>query len=107
MSLSSSPVTVVVLTFNEEQNIRCCLESVRGWADEIFVVDSYSTDATEQIVREYTNHFVQHAYESHPAQWQWSLQNLPFRNRWVFAVDADWSISEELRAELARLLPGV
>jgi len=98
---------VVILTFNEELNIQRCLETVSGWADEIFVVDSFSTDATEQIVRRYTQNFVQHAYESHPAQWHWALHHLPFRNPWVFAVDADWQISSELKSALSHCLLGL
>jgi glycosyltransferase involved in cell wall biosynthesis len=101
------PVSVVVMTFNEERNIEPCLQSVAGWADEVIVVDSFSTDRTEQIARTYTSNFVQHAYESHPAQWQWVLDNLPLQNDWIFAVDADFRVSEKLKAALTDQLPNL
>ena len=52
-------ISVCIITFNEEKNIRRCLESVK-WADEIIVVDSFSTDSTEAICREYTDRFFKH-----------------------------------------------
>lgn len=104
-SSSTGPVSVVVMTFNEEANVGACLESVAGWADEIFVVDSFSTDRTEEIARGFPVTFVQHAYKSHPDQWSWALQNLTFKNQWVLALDADFRVSPELRAALAREIP--
>lgn len=97
-------ISVVILTYNEEKNLKTCLESVSGWADEIFVVDSFSNDSTEKIARNYTENFIQHRYESHPAQWNWALQNLPFRNEWIFAIDADWQVTPKLKAEISRKL---
>lgn len=91
------PLTAVVMTYNEELNIGRCLESVEGWADEVFVVDSFSTDATLGIARRYTCEIVQHVYEGHPQQWTWALASLPFKHSWILALDADFVVTPELR----------
>jgi cellulose synthase/poly-beta-1,6-N-acetylglucosamine synthase-like glycosyltransferase len=72
------PLTVVVLTYNEERNLSACLESVAGWAGEIFVVDSGSTDHTVEIAERHGARVVTHSFESHAKQWNWALHYLPF-----------------------------
>jgi glycosyltransferase involved in cell wall biosynthesis len=96
----------VVLCHDEEPNIRRCLESVAGWWP-IFVVDSGSTDRTREICAEFTPHVVVHSYANHAAQWQWALDNLPVDCDWVLALDADFTVTPELRAEIDRRLPGL
>lgn len=89
-------VTAVVLTYNEEANLAKCLDSLAPYADEIVVVDSFSTDATVSIAKRYTDHVYQHVYEGHPQQWRWTLENVPTKNEWIFAVDADFVVTPEL-----------
>lgn len=98
------PLSVVIMTFNEELNVEHCLRWVHGWADEIFVVDSFSTDQTLDIVRRYTDLVFQHAYEGHSQQWNWALQSLPFNNSWVLALDADFSVTPELREAITQVV---
>ena len=90
------PVSVVVMTYNEDLNIERCLASVHGWAGETFIVDSFSTDGTLEIARRYTHKIYQRRYDGHPQQWRWALDNLRFRYDWVFAVDADFQVTQEL-----------
>lgn len=104
MNNPTVPISVIVMTFNEEVNIERCLQSLAGWAD-ITVVDSYSTDATEEICRRYTEKFYQNRYVSHPVQWEWALNNVPLAHEWVFAVDADFIVTPELKTALQQLLP--
>src|SRR5688572_24061986 len=94
------PVSVIILTYNEEKNIRACLESVKDWAQDIFVVDSFSDDATEAIVKEYTPNFIQHAFENYSAQRNWAFLHLPLQTEWVMNLDADHRVMPELKAEL-------
>ena len=101
------PVSVVLLTYNEELNVEHALRSVAGWADEILVVDSSSTDGTLDICRKYTDKIYQHAFENHGKQVNWALDNVPIRNPWVMQLDADEMITPELAAELAESLPGL
>jgi glycosyltransferase involved in cell wall biosynthesis len=98
------PISVIVLTFNEERNLAACLGSVAGWAAQIFVVDSGSTDGTVNIANECGATVVAHAFESHARQWQWALATLPINAAWVLAIDADQSLTPELRADIAARL---
>jgi len=100
----SPPVSVLVPTLDEELNLPDCLDSV-AWADEVFVVDSYSRDRTVQIARERGAHVVQHPFESYSRQKNWALDTLPFRNPWVLIVDADERVTPELKCEMETVLP--
>jgi glycosyltransferase involved in cell wall biosynthesis len=100
----SVPVSVLVPTLDEELNLPDCLDSV-AWADEVFVVDSYSRDHTVEIARGRGAHVVQHPFESYSRQKNWALDTLPFRNEWVLIVDADERVTPELRREIASILP--
>ena len=96
--------SVIVLTLNEEQNLPACLRSVADCASQVFVVDSGSTDATIRIASEFGAQVVTHAFQSHSQQWEWALATLPVRSPWVLALDADQSLTPELRASILREL---
>jgi glycosyltransferase involved in cell wall biosynthesis len=98
------PLTVVVLTYNEERNLPACLESVAGWASEVFVVDSGSTDGTVAVAERYGAKIVAHEFETHARQWNWALRSLPFAQAWVLCLDADHRVTAELAVEIATLL---
>ena len=102
----SLPLTVIILTQDEEENIRDCLESVKGRSDEILVVDSGSKDATLAIVKEYTDRIYFHPFINYADQRNWAQKNLPLRNEWVFHLDADERMTEDLFLELKRLFNG-
>lgn len=98
------PVSVIVPVKNEERNITACLESV-GWADEIWVVDSHSTDSTCEIARRHGARVEQFDYAgSFPKKKNWALQNLPLKNEWVLLLDADERVMPELQAEISDVL---
>jgi glycosyltransferase involved in cell wall biosynthesis len=99
----SVPVSVLIPTLDEEVNLPECLSSV-AWADEVFVVDSFSNDRTTTIARDSGAQVVQHAFESYSRQKNWALDNLPFRNEWVLIVDADERVTPELRCEIETTL---
>src|ERR1700731_3626555 len=99
----SVPVSVLVPTLDEELNLAACLDSV-AWADEGFVVDSFSHDRTTQIACDHGAHVVQHTFESYSRQKNWALDPLPFRNEWVLIVDADERVPEALRREIESVL---
>ncbi|MBW7881348.1 MAG: glycosyltransferase family 2 protein [Caldilineaceae bacterium] len=101
------PLSVLFLTYNEEANIEAGLRSVQGWANEILVVDSGSTDGTLDIVRRYTSKVYHHPFESWGQQVNWALANLPFQNEWVFRLDADEFVTPELRDELLTIFTQV
>jgi glycosyltransferase involved in cell wall biosynthesis len=97
------PLSVVFLTFNEEANLADCLRAVAGWAAEIFVVDSGSTDATLGIARRYGAQCFYHPFEGHTRQWNWALRNLPFTWDWALCLDADQRLTLDLKSEIALL----
>ena len=97
----SVPISVVILTRDEERNLPACLASLQGLVAEIFVVDSGSTDATVEIACQYGAHVVQHEFSGHNAQWHWALTTLPIQNAWVLGLDADQRLTPELAREMA------
>jgi glycosyltransferase involved in cell wall biosynthesis len=97
-------ITLIVMTRDEEKNLPHCLASVKGLADEIFVVDSGSSDATHAIARSHGAHVVVHEFTTQADQFNWALDNLPIDSHWVLRLDADEYLLPELRAEIARVL---
>ena len=100
-------VSVLILTYNEELNVKHCLESVTELSDDILVVDSFSEDRTLDIVKQYTPETYQHPFESWGAQVNWALDNLPFEGDWILRLDADELLTPELRRELIETLPSL
>jgi len=92
-------LSVVIITYNEEKNIARCIESVREVADEILVVDSFSTDATERICKGCGATFVQHAFEGHIEQKNFALSLA--QHDCILSLDADEALSPELSAGIA------
>ncbi|MGK7887233.1 MAG: glycosyltransferase family 2 protein [Crocosphaera sp.] len=94
------PVSVLIPALNEELNLPACLESVAR-ADEVFVVDSQSSDRSIEISQKYGANVVQFNFNGRwPKKKNWSLENLPFRNEWVLIVDCDERITPELWDEI-------
>ncbi|MBD0343850.1 MAG: glycosyltransferase family 2 protein [Coleofasciculus sp. Co-bin14] len=95
------PVSVLIPAKNEQSNLPACLESLQR-ADEVFVVDSQSSDRSVEIAKTYGAHVVQFQFNGHwPKKKNWSLENLPFRNEWVLIVDCDERIPPELWDEIS------
>jgi glycosyltransferase involved in cell wall biosynthesis len=96
----SVPVSVVVLTLNEEPNIRRCLASV-AWADQIVVLDSGSADRTVPLARSLGAEVAEQPWLGYSAQRDYALRLPLLRHDWVYFVDADEWISPQLAAEIA------
>jgi len=97
------PISAIILTYNEEKNVGLSLQSLTGWIDDIFVVDSGSTDTTLAIAERYGANAVHHPFETHARQWAWALENLPVKHEWILGLDADQRVTPELREELIQL----
>ena len=96
--MQSVKLSVVIITLNEERNIGRCIDSVVGAADEIVVVDSFSTDATEAICKTKGVRFLQHPFESYIAQKNVALDAAAYDH--VLALDADEALTDELRQSI-------
>lgn len=94
-------LSVLVPTYSCESIIRECLESVK-WADEILICDSFSTDRTVEICREYTSNILQHEYVNSAKQKNWAIPRCA--NEWVLVIDSDERLEPELREEIQTFL---
>lgn len=103
---ASAPVSLIVLTYNEEVNVEHCLKSVCDWVGEIIIVDSFSTDKTLEICRKYTAKIYQHPFENQAKQFNWALDDVPIAYDWVMRLDADEMVTPELAGEIKRTLDG-
>ena len=95
---NSVNISATIITFNEEKKVEECLQSLSGIADEIIVVDSCSTDRTEQICRRYNVKFISHPFEGYVAQKNFAMSQATFDH--ILALDADERLSDELRGSI-------
>ncbi len=96
-------ITPVILTFNEAPNLNRTLRQLT-WAKRIVVIDSFSTDETLQILRQYPQvEIYQRRFDTHARQWNYGLAQV--QTEWVLSLDADYFVSNELIAEMAVLDP--
>jgi glycosyltransferase involved in cell wall biosynthesis len=96
------PVSVLILTLNEEKNLPACLESVK-WCDDIVVLDSFSTDRTVEIAKSANARVVQRRFDNWAAHQNWAVRNIPFKHPWVYYSDADEIVPSELRDEMCEV----
>lgn len=92
-------VSVLVLTLNEESNIRACLESL-AWSDDLVVLDSFSTDGTASVACAAGARVVQRKFDNWSAHQNWAVANLQFKHPWVLYLDADERCTEQMRDEI-------
>jgi len=91
-------LSVVIITFNEERNIERCIKSLVGIADDVVVVDSYSTDKTKEICETLGARFVQHKFDGHIEQKNWAITQAKYPH--VLSLDADEAIDETLKKSI-------
>jgi glycosyltransferase involved in cell wall biosynthesis len=102
--MTKVPVSVVVITKNEERNMHDCLKSVVDWADEIVIVDDESSDKTVEIAKSYGANIYHRKMDNEGIHRNWAYSKA--RNEWVLSLDADEKVSPELAAEIMATLPG-
>ena len=95
--------SIIILTFNEEGNIRRCLDSINDFTDDIIIVDSFSTDATLKICADYGCRIYQHKFVNQAIQFNWALDNLPLERPWILRLDCDEVLTTKLKQELVKL----
>ena len=95
--------TVILLSFNSQDTLGATLNRAREVSNEIFVVDSFSSDGTVALAESYGAKVVQHAFENYGAQRNWGIDNLPITSRWQLHLDADEVMDDELVAAIDAL----
>ena len=100
-AMDKVPVSVYVLTYNNRRTIEPCLQSL-GWAQELVVVDSFSTDGTYEICQQYTDKIYQRKWSGHRDQYQYAAHQTT--RDWMMFVDADEEIPPELAEEIRKVL---
>lgn len=100
MAEKLSDITVIILTKNEEKNIEKCISSAKQIARRILVVDSGSVDRTVALAKENGAEIVYHEWFGHAAQFNWALDNCGIKTEWVFRLDADERVTEQLANEI-------
>ena len=93
---------IIILTFNEEINIKKCLESIKDFADEIIIMTSYSTDNTKSICENYKVKFVQNKFVNQAKQFNWALSNVEIKSEWIMRLDADEEVTKDLAREIKK-----
>ncbi|MEZ5058259.1 MAG: glycosyltransferase family 2 protein, partial [Saprospiraceae bacterium] len=94
-------LSVAIMTFNEEDNIRPCLDAIKDVADEIYILDSFSTDKTVEIAQSYGARVEQKPFERYDKQRDYCIQNTS--HEWVLSLDADEIPDAKMLDEIARL----
>ena len=102
--LGKVPIAVVMISLNEAHNMEAVLENLKGWAQEVFLVDSYSQDETVDIALRYGVHVVQRQFRGFGDQWNFALRELPINARWTMKLDPDERLSDELKQNLQKVL---
>ena len=98
-------IAVVILTYNEALHLPRALAHIRSFAQEIFVIDSFSTDNTVDLAEAAGAHVLQHPFRYQAEQFEWALQNAPITSDWVMRLDADEIVEADLAEEIVAKLP--
>jgi glycosyltransferase involved in cell wall biosynthesis len=94
-------ISAVIITFNEQDFIGRCLSSLEGIADEIIVVDSFSTDSTEEVCKKYNVKFIKHEFEGYVEQKNYALSLAGYQH--ILSLDADEALGEELKESILKI----
>lgn len=98
-------IAIIILTYNEARHIERCIGSARRVSDKVYVVDSHSTDGTQEIARRLGATVVEHDYVNQAQQMQWAIDNLGLDTEWVMRMDADEYLTDRLVDEIKTVLP--
>lgn len=101
------PISLIVLTYNEERHLAACLESAAEWVSEIVVVDSGSTDKTAAIAKQFSARIIVHLFENQARQFNWTLDEVSLTQPWILRLDADERMTPALWEEIAQIVPHV
>ncbi|NCC62221.1 MAG: glycosyltransferase family 2 protein [Verrucomicrobiae bacterium] len=99
-SAGDTPVAVIMISLNEGHNMESVLQNLQGWAQEVFVVDSYSQDETVDIALRHGVHVVQRRFRGFGDQWNFALKELPIKAPWTMKMDPDERLPADLKKNI-------
>ncbi|MCR1025185.1 glycosyltransferase family 2 protein [Cellulophaga baltica] len=101
-------IATIILTYNEEKHITRCIKNAQQFSNQIYLVDSFSTDKTVEIAKSLGAKVYQNKWENNYAkQFNWGLENLPITTKWVFRLDADEYLTPKLIEEINTKIPSL
>jgi len=101
----TTQISFIILTYNEEQHIKRCIDSILSLSNNIYIIDSYSTDKTVQIATSLGATVLQNKWINYANQFNWGLSNCEITTPWIMRLDADEYLTEDLRLEMQQVLP--
>ena len=102
--MNNNTIAAIILTKNEEKHIARCISSLKGICDEIFVIDSFSTDRTCEIAESMGAKVYQHPFVNQAKQFNWAINYCPITSKWIWRVDADEYIENNLAQKVKERL---
>jgi glycosyltransferase involved in cell wall biosynthesis len=102
--MNNQRIAAIILTKNEEQDLPACLASLRGLADEVYVIDSGSQDRTAEIARESGAMVLEHPFVNHARQTNWAIENIPTEAGWVLLIAADERPCAQMRRSVRAII---
>jgi len=99
----SAPVAVIMISLNEGHNMKAACQNLSGWAQEVFLIDSYSQDDTIDIALAHGIHIIQRKFNGFGDQWNFALNNLPITAKWTMKLDPDERLTDELKQSIQEL----
>ncbi|MFT4061210.1 MAG: glycosyltransferase family 2 protein [Edaphocola sp.] len=105
--MNKNSITTIILTYNEAKHIERCITNALLFSEKVIIVDSFSQDNTKEIARGLGAEVYEHEFINHAAQFNWALENVDIATEWIFRLDADEYLSEELIDEINTEIPNV
>ena len=100
----NNSIAAIILTYNEEKHISCCINSLKNICEEIFVIDSFSKDRTVEIAKEAGAQVYQNPWKNYATQFNWGLKNCPITTEWIWRIDADEFLEGNLGPAMKKAL---
>lgn len=103
----NNDISVIILTHNEEKHIARCIKSAKKYSNNIYVIDSYSSDKTAEISKSLNVSVLQNKFINYAKQFSWALNKINFTTEWILRLDADEYLEDDLIIEIKNKLPKI
>jgi len=104
---SVNKISAIILTYNEEKHLQRCIDSIKNIATDIYVIDSFSNDKTREIALSNKTHYCQKEFITYADKFNWALENCGIRDGWIWRIDADEYITNELALNINSIMKNI